>query len=315
MPPRTSGRPGFEADVRTEWNTGNQGGPHRRRLHLCRRSPATHRGETLPAILTDLSQGPLIEAIDRNCIDFFQHYGYGPGCEIHDERGLAWFVTGIPHPLFNGVMATDLPAGEVDRKIDDMVAEFRRRRIPLEWTTMAATRPTDLGRRLEAKGFEHNLDVPGMAMDLRLLSEEKPTKGLTVAPARTRDDLESCLRIALTTFEITEAFVPRLLEIEEGMPTDQKALTRHYLSRLDGRPVATSELYVSAGVAGLYFVGTLSGARGRGIARAVALAALRDASEMGYRIGTLQATPAGTPVYRRLGFREFLTMGIYLKEG
>lgn len=281
---------------------------------MCAAGLPLGRGGILTGVLTDLSRTRLIEAIDRNCVDFFQHYGCGPGCELVDDGGIAWFVTGIPHPLFNGVMATDLPAAEADRAIEAMVAEFRRRRLPLEWTTMAGTRPADLGRRLEAKGFEHTLDVPGMAMDLRKLPDDEPAGAWSIEVARSRADLEACLRIALTTFEIDEAFVPRLLAIEEGMPSDEKARTRHYLARLDGRPVATSELYLAAGVAGLYFVGTLPEARRRGLARAVTHAAMRDARDMGYRAGTLQATAMGASVYRTLGFREYLTMGIYLKE-
>ncbi len=275
-------------------------------------SRARPAGGTLTDVLTDFSEDALVDAVDRNCIDFFQHYGCGPGCELHEEADLAWFVTGIPHPLFNGVMATDLPPDRVDERIDDMVAEFRRRRVPLEWTTGSRTRPVDLARHLLAKGFEHTLDVPGMAMDLRELPDEKPPRGLSVVQVGNREDLEACIRIALHTFEISEAFVPRLLEIEERMPEDQKALTRHYLARLDGRPVATAELFLAAGAAGLYFVGTLPDASHRGIGRAVTLAALRGAREMGYRVGVLQATPMGTPVYRRIGFRALYPMGIYL---
>lgn len=275
-------------------------------------SRARLAGGILTDVLTDLSNDALIDGIDRNCIDFFQHYGLGPGCELHEEPDLAWFVTGIPDPLFNGVMATNVPPERVDPRIDEMVAEFRRRRLPLEWTTGARTRPADLGRRLTAKGFERTLEVPGMAIDLRELPQDERPMGLAVSRATRRDDLETCVRIAAQTFEISEAFVPRLVEIEEGMPQDQKALTRHFLARLDDRPVATSELFLAAGVAGLYFVGTLSEARGRGFGRAVALAALKAAREMGYRVGALQATRMGAPVYRRLGFRALYNMGIYL---
>jgi GNAT superfamily N-acetyltransferase len=275
--------------------------------------PSATAGERLTDMLTNLSDDALVDAIDRNCVDFFQHYGRGPGCEVHEEADLAWFVTGIPHPLFNGVMATNLAPDRVDVRIDDMVTEFRRRHLPLEWTTGSRTRPADLGLRLVAKGFEHTLDVPGMAIDRDELPEEDPPRGLVVTQAANRKDLEACVRIALNTFGISDAFVPRVVEIEEGMPRHEKELTRHYLACIDGRPIATSEVFLACGVAGLYFVGTLPDARDHGIGRAVTLSALQSAREMGYRIGVLQATEMGTPVYHRLGFRALYSMGIYVR--
>ena len=271
-------------------------------------------GESLTDVLTDLSNDALIDAIDRNCIGFFQRYGLGPGCELHEEADLTWFVTGILDPLFNGVMAADLAPDRVDARIDDVVAEFQRRRIPLEWSVGARSGPSDLRRRLLGKGFEHTLEVPAMAIDLRQLPDEAPPKGFTFTRARSDGELKECLGIALTTFEIPAAFTPRLLEIEKAMPAEQKTLARHFLGRLHGRPVATAELFTAAGVAGLYFVGTVAEARGRGLGRAVTLAALREAQNMGYRVGVLQATEMGAPVYRRLGFRELYTMGVYLSR-
>jgi len=41
------------------------------------------------------------------------------------------------------------------------------------------------------------------------------------------------------------------------------------------------------------------------------LAALRDAGTLGYWIGVLGASSLGYPVYQRLGFREYCTIGIY----
>ncbi len=265
----------------------------------------------MPNILTDLSEPRLVEASDRNCIEFFQRFGRGPGCELHEEGDLDWFVTGIPDPLFNGVMDTRLEPEDVDRRVDDMIAEFGRRRLPLEWTTGAVTRPRDLGRRLEAKGFEHTLDVPAMALDLRDLPRFESPKELRINQVSTRDDLEACLRVGVSSFGMPAAYVPRLLDIERGMPADQKEATRFFLGRLDGRPVATSELFLGAGVAGLYFVGTAEGARRRGFGRAMTLAALEAAREMGFRASVLQATSLGAPVYRALGFRELFSMGIY----
>lgn len=262
-------------------------------------------------ILTDPSEKELVDAVEQNCIDFFMEYGRGSGGEVHTERGVTWFATGIPHPLFNGVMAAQLAADEIDVRIEELIAEHGARNVPLEWTVGSSTVPTDLGRHLEAKGLRHVLTVPGMAMPLHGLRNEPLPDELTIEPVDNRKDLEEALRIALTTFEIPTAFVPRLADLEESLPADHREATQILLGRFRGRPVASSELFASAGVAGVYFVGTLPSARRQGIARAMTSAALREGERRGYRIGTLQATAMGAPVYRHLGFRAVSEFAMY----
>jgi GNAT superfamily N-acetyltransferase len=85
----------------------------------------------------------------------------------------------------------------------------------------------------------------------------------------------------------------------------------HYVALLDGKPVATSMLFLGGGSAGLYHLGTIAAARGRGVGAAITLAPLRDARARGYRVATLQATPMGYNLYRRVGFVEYCRLGMY----
>jgi len=72
---------------------------------------------------------------------------------------------------------------------------------------------------------------------------------------------------------------------------------------------------LAAGVAGIYCVATVPEARRQGSGGAITAAPLHIARAMGYRIGILQASESGHPVYRRLGFQEFCTLGLYLWQG
>ena len=73
------------------------------------------------------------------------------------------------------------------------------------------------------------------------------------------------------------------------------------MARLNGKPVGASTIFLGAGVAGLYFVSTVSEVRGRGIGAATTLAGLRDARRIGYRIGILTSSAMGHSGYARPG--------------
>jgi hypothetical protein len=81
-----------------------------------------------------------------------------------------------------------------------------------------------------------------------------------------------------------------------------------------GGPVGTVQLFSSAGVAGIYNVTCLPDARWQGNGAAVTWAALVEAPRLSYGLGVLQASSRGYDVYRRLGFRDYGKLNVYLWE-
>jgi hypothetical protein len=76
------------------------------------------------------------------------------------------------------------------------------------------------------------------------------------------------------------------------------------IAYLDGAPVSAAQILMSHGIAGVYWVGSLEAARGRGIAAAVT----RYVTNLGFDLGAtnvqLQASSMGEPIYRRMGYED-----------
>ena len=87
--------------------------------------------------------------------------------------------------------------------------------------------------------------------------------------------------------------------------------TLAYTGWMNDKPVATSLLFLSAGVAGIYSVATIPEARRKGIGALITQYPLLQARSMGYQIGILQSSEMGLSVYRSLGFKEYCKISMY----
>ena len=84
-----------------------------------------------------------------------------------------------------------------------------------------------------------------------------------------------------------------------------------YTGHYKGKPVATSAVLYSEGVAGLYNVACLPETRGKGIGAMISYVPFIDAKERGYKIGILHSSALGYNVYKRLGFEEICRLVRY----
>ena len=85
----------------------------------------------------------------------------------------------------------------------------------------------------------------------------------------------------------------------------------HFIAWDGDTPSATASVLMCGEVAGIYLVGTLASARGRGLGSAVTLAALHHARERGARWGALQSSKMGESVYRAIGFVSHGMLSMY----
>ena len=260
----------------------------------------------MDAIVQDLSTTRVVSALEANMVAFWAGYGRAPGAEFYEGDELVRVVTGVSEPLFNGVFRARLSPNAVDSAIATTLAHVAPRQVPIFWWVGPWTRPADLGTHLERHGFSHAGNSPAMAVDLRTLPEEAPEiPGLAVVPVEDLEMLRTWGRVAAIGTGFPERFHEELVALEDGVGLEPRGrLYSRYIAYQGGDAVGTSALLLHAGVAGIFAVSTITRARGRGIGTALTLVPLLEARRRGYRVGTLQSSPMGFPVYRRLGFQE-----------
>jgi ribosomal protein S18 acetylase RimI-like enzyme len=255
-------------------------------------------------ILQNLDPASIAQTLDANKIAYGAHLSTFPGAAFHNDPGICWFETGAPLDQFNGVLQIQLDSAALPPAIDRVLAHFRQRNLPFQWHLGPSSRPADAGNLLQARGIAHVEDEPGMALELRALNEDVPlSPHMTIQPVTTPEELRRWAEVwgggapEAVTRQWT-AFYSRLRFGPEGQ-------LRFYLGLVQGQPVATSALFLGAGVASVEHVVTLPQARRQGIGAAMTLHTACDARKSGYRVGMLFASPMGITIYRRLGFREY----------
>ena len=267
-------------------------------------------------ILSDFSATDLVKAsIKANWENYHYCLGRSPSVELSIGRYLTWLITNMPDHFMNLVVCTQLPSEGIDELIDGALTHFRSLNIRrLSWLAGEGVPATEIKKYLVAHGLTFSESfATEMGADLMLVPEELPLPtGLKILLVEDEETLKQWIHVASIGFGVREEFEKVWYDFFVEAVFDMRFRT--YLAILNGLPVGTSQLFLSAGVAGIYNVTCIAEARGQGIGAAVTLAPLLAAREMGYRVGILQASRLGYNVYRRLGFQDFGKLSVYLWE-
>jgi GNAT superfamily N-acetyltransferase len=245
------------------------------------------------------------------------HYclGRSSNVELSVGRYLNWLMTDLPDYFINLVVCNQLPSKGVDDLVESALAHFRSMNIKkLSWLSHEDVPSTEIYKALLARGltFKESFATE-MAVDLSSLPEDLPTHpDLRIVSVVDGSALKQWIHVASVGFRISEKYEKVWYDFFVDAIFNPQFRT--YLALLNGKPVGTSQVFLSEGVAGIYNVTCIPEARGKGIGSAITLTPLLKAREMGYRIGILQASKQGYNVYRRLGFQDFGNLSLYLWE-
>jgi len=259
----------------------------------------------MDSILTDFSTPALARAVKRNFNDLFLFLKGSSAVQFYTEPGLSRWHTGIPFSWYNGVLAARPPEGDEAPTIQRALDYFQSQGInQFTWWLDPDQSLEAWGRCLEPFRFRLEKGPPGMAIDLQDLPKEFASPpGLRIVPVNDLDTLKDFIHALILGFEMPDEWESNFYGVfAEDLNAEH--LFQHYLGYIGDLPAVVTSLFLDAGVAGIYNAATLPEARSRGLGTALTIAPLKEAINRGYRVGILQSSSMGYPVYERLGFKK-----------
>lgn len=242
-----------------------------------------------------------LTALDENFLEASRIFVVSSGRgEYRERRDVAIVSCGLPAESLNWGFLKP-PYTDLAASAEAVRAYFTERKLAFN-VTFRDAEPRPILEQLEPIGWRRREEpTPGMTLALPAALPPEPS-GLSIELVSTPAELVAFREAAFRGFgyptSVAHFFLhDRLL----CMPQ-----VRLYSGLVDGEIVATSLLIATGSVAGIYWVATLEGWRGRGYGEALTWAAVGGGRTFGCEIASLQASKLGRPVYTRMGFAHAL---------
>ena len=255
---------------------------------------ATERSKWVQAMVEALND--LGRLADVNLAGVWAKLG-AHGGEVGGSPDCPFVATGVPAAFFNGVYPTG-PVDDPDQLIGDATAFMAERGVPwLLWLREGVDDVLlDAGRRagLTDAGGPVAMALPTIPEMLHL------PDGLEITVVQDAAELEIARDLGARGFEMPREFIDVLAA--ESMLDDPSIVM--VVGSVDDVPVSTALVGVTGRTAGIYNVATPPEHRRHGYGEALTWAAVAEGGHLGCDHSTLQASPMGAPIYRRMGYVE-----------
>jgi GNAT superfamily N-acetyltransferase len=229
-----------------------------------------------------------------------------PNARVRESRAVVLVDSGLPCDTYNFICRARLGSAGAREEIRGAIDFFGESGHPFSWWLGPGATPDHLGELLQEAGLAEAETELAMSLDLAALGPIPPAPaGFEIRRVRSQADLDILAPLLAANWDPPDSHVLRYFQLAASQLLAPNSAQWYYLGWLDGVPVATAELTVGGGVVGLYGIGTIPAARGKGIGSLMTAAPLHDARRLGHTTAILQAAEAGQNLYARLGFVPF----------
>jgi ribosomal protein S18 acetylase RimI-like enzyme len=261
------------------------------------------------------------DQLDLNSIE--KHFdkfnsNYYASCQIlcsHAEKGSIWedeetilTYCGLAIPFLNNVFVK-YPE-HFDYQNWAQVEQYFVQRKPSYQLVVPNNRPQPRHDLLAKYRLECIEKLPAMVLDGRdtALSPPRIYEQLEIRQVSGESELNDFRTVAGPAFSMPDFVADRILS--RNFAADERQ--NLYVAYLNSRAVSTSMLFVSHGVAGIYWVATTADVRGQGLGEAMTYHASSEGLKSVNRYCVLQASESGAPIYARMGYKMVYQYQKYL---
>jgi GNAT superfamily N-acetyltransferase len=194
---------------------------------------------------------------------------------VGDATAFRW--PAVPVVLFNHVIGLGDDRTPKDDAIDRILTLYRDEGLPCHVQLSPLADQEELGRRLAARGLERHPSwgVLALTPDSRNPATIPPSISVEPVDGTNRDDF---VRVLLQAFQMSSP-IDRASIATLNVPD-----VLSFLARYDGEPAGTGQLFVRAGVGGLFSGGVLERFRRRGLHTALISARVQAALDRGLQL-------------------------------
>ncbi|MEE9913898.1 MAG: GNAT family N-acetyltransferase [Deltaproteobacteria bacterium] len=245
---------------------------------------------------------------------FFANYRSWGG--LHSplyHSGSIWAMkTGIESADLNGAWSEKPLMPDDGKAIRDIKKSYQRAGLPFWWWVFPGSQSPSTIAMLKAEAFSFIDSIPSMLADLILLPDEEPCNAaVSVIHVTSYEELSWWEDVSFAGFDFPSATKEQYHRFVSAFSLKPESPHQFFLARWNGKPVATSLLFLNGDAAGVYFVTTLADCRKKGMGLELTRATMRFAKSAGARYATLQSSPDGVRVYKQAGFKEYCQTAVY----
>jgi GNAT superfamily N-acetyltransferase len=255
---------------------------------------------------------PLIGRFLRNEAEYLRILSEVTRSPLEEDDDLLMASMRGTHPFFNEALIKDASSPPSRSLLWTLECFYQRHEQPYMVHACCAAEPERFRGIMAENGYTLEAVNTAMAMDASSLNPVPRPSGLRVRSVDSSEDLIRFCRTACRGNELPPSLEEELVHLMSGIDPGSAPRLTPFIAERGDEPVATSVLLESTDC-GVYFVSTIPEERGRGIGAWITYETVKRGLSNGCRSALVEASPAGIPMYHRIGFSDLALVDEYVK--